>query len=94
MTPTVLHRSGARSIALIGNSQPRQCGIATFTTDLLNALRVETPEVDCWAMVMNDVAEGYRYPSEVRFEINDKNLADYRLGAEYLNGNLVDVVSL
>jgi glycosyltransferase involved in cell wall biosynthesis len=76
------------TIALIGNHLPRQCGIGTFTTDLLAI------DTECWAVVMNDVPEGYDYPSQVRFEINYKNLADYRLAADFLNMNQVDVVCL
>lgn len=86
--------SGPRTIALIGNYFPRQCGIATFTTDLLTALAAENAEVECWAMVINDVPEGYRYPSQVRFELNRNMLTDYRLAADFLNMNQVDVVCL
>ncbi|OEU51003.1 MAG: glycosyl transferase family 1 [Desulfobacterales bacterium C00003060] len=87
-------RAALRTIAVIGNHLPRQCGIATFTTDLLLALSSEAPDVDCWAMAMNDVPEGYRYPHQVRFELNYKNLADYRLAADFLNMNQVDAVCL
>ncbi|GAB4342695.1 MAG: glycosyltransferase family 4 protein [Candidatus Abyssubacteria bacterium] len=83
-----------RTIALIGNYLPRRCGIATFTSDLLEALSATTPQTDYWAVVMNDVPEGYRYPRRVRFELNQKSLADYRLAADFLNMNHVDVVCL
>ena len=73
------HHSYPGKIALIGNYLPRQCGIATFTMDLLTALALENPRGECWAVVMNDVPEGYRYPSQVRFEINQRVLAEYRL---------------
>lgn len=82
------------TIALIGNHLPRQCGIGTFTTDLVEALSVEAKDTEFWAAVMNDVPEGYDYPSRVRFEINYKNLADYRLAAEFFNMNRVEVVCL
>jgi len=88
------YRSRPRKIALVGNHLPRQCGIATFTTDLLNALAAEDPETDCWAMVMNDTPEGYRYPARVRFELNQKLLTDYRLAADFLNINLIEAVYL
>ena len=32
-----------RRIAFIGNSLPRRCGIATFTTDLQQAISTFTP---------------------------------------------------
>jgi hypothetical protein len=31
-------------VAVIGNYLPRQCGIATFTTDLVEGLSAEAPE--------------------------------------------------
>lgn len=81
-------------IALIGNYLPRQCGIATFTTDLLTALAEGNPSGECWAVVMNDVPEGYRYPAQVRFEVNQRMLSEYRLAADFLNMNRVEVVCL
>lgn len=88
------YHSHPRKIALIGNYLPRRCGIATFTTDLLTALAEENPAGEHWAIVMNDVPEGYRYPCRVRFEINQRVLADYHLAADFLNMNRVEVVCL
>ncbi|MBN1426962.1 MAG: glycosyltransferase [Anaerolineae bacterium] len=84
----------SRKIALVGNHLPRHCGIATFTTDLLTALAAEAPEIEFWGVVMNDTPEGYRYPSQVRFEVNQRTLSDYRLAADFLNMSQVDVVCL
>jgi glycosyltransferase involved in cell wall biosynthesis len=81
-------------IALVGNYIPRQCGIATFTADLLSALSEENPLGECWAVVMNDIPEGYHYPPQVRFEVNQRMLAEYRLAADFLNMNRVEVVCL
>jgi len=92
MNPGGLYPESPNTIVLIGNHLPRRCGIATFTTDLLEALSIEAPETDCWSVVMNDVPEGYFYPSQVRFELNHKDLADYRLAADFLNMNQVDAV--
>ncbi len=89
-----IYRGGPRTIALIGTYLPRQCGIATFTSDLLKSLLSERPDSDCWAIAVNDIPSGYRYPPEVRFEIDQKSIADYRLAAEFLNANQVDVVCL
>jgi glycosyltransferase involved in cell wall biosynthesis len=83
-----------KSIAIIGNYLPRQCGIATFTTHLLESIAHNAPDKACWAVAMNDRPEGYLYPSEVRFEINQNQLNEYRLTAELLNLNQVDVVCL
>ena len=34
-----------KKIALIGNSLPRRCGIATYTTDILQAITDRFPDV-------------------------------------------------
>jgi glycosyltransferase involved in cell wall biosynthesis len=94
MTKTGNLPSYPHKIALIGNHLPRRCGIATFTTDLLAGLAEENPSGECWAVVMNDIPEGYRYPARVRFEVNQRVLAEYRLAADFLNMNRVEVVCL
>ncbi|MBC7292906.1 MAG: glycosyltransferase, partial [Thermoleophilia bacterium] len=81
-------------IAVIGNYIPRRCGIATFTTDLAESLAAEAPESEVWAAAMNDVPEGYSYPSRVHFEMNQQSRGDYQLAAEFLNINGVQVASL
>ena len=81
-------------IAFIGNYLPRQCGIATFTTDLCEAVAAEHPGATCIAVPVNDTAAGYAYPSRVRFELFEKDLGSFRRAADFLNINSVDLVSL
>ncbi|MDX8410510.1 MAG: glycosyltransferase family 4 protein [Mariprofundaceae bacterium] len=83
-----------KSIVFIGNYLPRQCGIATFTTHLLESIALNVPGKDCWAMAMNDRPEGYSYPPEVRFEINQSQLNEYSLAADLCNLKQVDVICL
>ena len=80
------------SVAVIGNYSPRLCGIATFTTDLVEALSKEAPEMNLGAVVMNDIPEGYKYPEKVRFEIQQNKLSDYSIASKYLNINQMDIV--
>lgn len=94
MIHTKFIQSNIRKIALVGNYLPRRCGIATFTTDLLTALTREDTGSEFWAVVMNDTPQGYAYPNPVRFELNQKTLADYRMAADFLNINQVDLVCL
>lgn len=82
------------TIVLVGNYLPRMCGIATFTTDLLDALSLESPESDCWVVAMNDIPGGYSYPSCVKFEVSQNKFHEYRLAADFLNMNQVDMVCL
>lgn len=83
-----------RTIAFVGNYLPRRCGIATFTADLVEAVAAASPETSCRAVAVSDRPEGYRYLPRVQFEIDQERLSDYRLAAEYLNINQVDVVCL
>ncbi len=83
-----------KRIAFIGNYVPRQCGIATFTTDLCEAVAAAYPETTCFALPVNDTADGYDYPARVRFELAESDPASYRRAADFLNGNNVDLVCL
>ncbi len=94
MSSLIQYHEGINSIAVIGNYLPRQCGIATFTTDVVEALSAESTNINCWAVVMNDIPEGYPYPEKVHFEINQNKLSDYSVAAEFLNINQIDIVCL
>jgi glycosyltransferase involved in cell wall biosynthesis len=83
-----------RQIAFLGNHLPRQCGIATFTTDLSGAIAAEFSKTDCFVVAMNDAGKRYAYPPRVRFEVAESNIASYRGAAEFLNANKIDVVSV
>ncbi|MGB7291956.1 MAG: glycosyltransferase family 4 protein [Thermodesulfobacteriota bacterium] len=81
-------------IAFIGNYLPRQCGIATFTTDLCEAIAIEYGGTTCIALPVNDIEGGYAYPPRVRFELTEKDIDSYRRAADFLNINNVDLVCL
>ena len=83
-----------RQIAFLGNHLPRQCGIATFTTDLSGAIAAEFPTADCLVVAMNDAGKQYAYPPRVRFEVPENDLASYRVAADFLNAKKIDVVSV
>jgi hypothetical protein len=53
-------------IAVIGNYLPRQCGIATFTTDLCAAISAEYGTARLLALPVNDTEEGYGLPAANR----------------------------
>ena len=88
MTPNL------KRVAFIGNYLPRKCGIATFTSDLVEAFEEEFPEIQTLTLAMNDTEEGYAYPSQVRYEINQDDRLDYERAANFLNQHAVDIISL
>ena len=79
---------------MIGNHLPRQCGIATFTTDLCNAIAAEYGTAQLSVVAINDRQSSYLYPERVRFEISEGDLASYREAAQFLNAGDVDLVCL
>jgi glycosyltransferase involved in cell wall biosynthesis len=81
-------------IGVIGNHLPRQCGIATFTTDLCNAIEAEYGAAQLSVVAVNDGSSSYLYPERVRFEIREDDLSSYRAAAESLNASNVDLVCL
>lgn len=83
-----------RRVAVLGNHLPRQCGIATFTTHLSDAIAGTCPTLECFVLAMNDAGRRHAYPGQVRFEIAEGDVASYRRAADFLNVNAVDVVSV
>lgn len=86
--------TASNRIAFIGNSLPRRCGIATFTTDLENAVAASRADLETVIVAMTDHGQVYDYPSTVEFQINDNNPEDYIRAAELLNSGRFDAVSL
>ena len=81
-------------IAIVGNYLPRRCGIATFTTDLCDAIHAEYGATELLALPVNDTPEGYSYPARVRFELAQDELASYRQAADFLNFSNIHLVCL
>jgi glycosyltransferase involved in cell wall biosynthesis len=82
-------------VALVGTYPPRECGIATFTQDTALSLR-QWPNLvdDVSVCAVNDWPASYRYGPDVRYTIEDSQLASYRRAARAINESGVDVVCL
>jgi len=83
-----------RRIAVIGNSLPRRCGIATFTTDLQQAISTSRPNLETCIVAMTDHGQAYDYPAAVAFQIKDDNIEEYLRAADFLNAGRFDAVCL
>jgi len=81
-------------IAFIGNYLPRECGIATFTTDLCTAFESEFGKGRLFAIPVNDPESAYEYPEQVRLELAQEDIASYERAADFLNFNGNDLVCL
>ncbi|CAM3579292.1 Glycosyltransferase subfamily 4-like N-terminal domain-containing protein [Deinococcus saxicola] len=78
-------------ITVLGNHPPRQCGIATFTADLADALATARPGAEVCVVAMND-GHSYAYPPRVALTVEQNELADYLRVADELNARHTDVL--
>ncbi|MHB8103088.1 MAG: glycosyltransferase family 4 protein [Methanosarcina sp.] len=81
-------------VLFIGTYVPKECGIATFTSDLLNSVSGEYNDVHCEVIALNDPSETYNYPKEVVFQIERDKIEDYYRAADYINQSDIDIVCL
>ncbi len=76
-------------ISCIGNFPPRQCGIATFTRDLIESIiknkRDKNIKAEAYIIAMNDPNQTYNYPEEVKFEIRQEHQRDYLEAVKFIN---------
>ena len=96
MTPSTIGINATYELALIGNYLPRRCGIATFTTDLAEALALEAHAQgdEVIAVAMTDIPEGYAYPRRVKYSVSENVQTDYLRASEFLNTTHHDAVIL
>jgi glycosyltransferase involved in cell wall biosynthesis len=86
--------TSTRRFAFIGNSLPRRCGIATFTTDLQQAVAASPSLPEVTVVAMTDAGRDYDYPPAVGFRVADDSGEEYERAADFLNTQRCDVVSL
>jgi hypothetical protein len=84
MDPTGLHPQSPKTMALIGNYLPRRCVIATFTTDLLEALAIEAQEM------IEACIEAYKITIDEKWIEEARRCYDWFLGRNDLNVPLYD----
>jgi glycosyltransferase involved in cell wall biosynthesis len=87
----IKNSSSKRNIVFLGTSLPRECGIATFTQDLLDQFEhihgFNQPGI---IAINNNVT--YQYDEQVIKEINQHKQSDYTEAADYLNYSDVDLL--
>jgi glycosyltransferase involved in cell wall biosynthesis len=93
-TPAALSSRIPSRVALIGNFPPRRCGIATFTSDVYEALTDGRPDFSCDVYAMDDGAGPYAFPPAVVGRIRQDSLIDYLATADRINASGAEVVCL
>ncbi len=83
------------AIAFIATYPPRQCGIGTFTRDLVGAVRRHSEgRLRTVVAAISEPDSELDYPGEVQYTLNQHDNAEYVRAAEFLNYNNVRAVSL
>src|SRR5438270_6272126 len=80
--------------AYVGSYPPRECGIATFTRDLVEAIDRLNQLAPGGIVAINDPGRTYAYPPAVRWQIDRDVVGSYHEAAEYLNGARHEVVNI
>jgi len=81
-------------IAFVSSSIPRRCGIATFTADVMAAVKAADPTVRCSVVAIDEPNSARAYGPEVKSRIRQREPESYRSAAALLNESNVDVVNL
>lgn len=84
-------------LAFITSFPPRECGIATFTQNLINAVEAGSNFAhasDSVVIAMNDFKNDYQYPPQVIYTINQENQQDYIRAADFINDSDIDACVL
>jgi CBS domain-containing protein len=81
-------------VAYITTYPPKECGIATYTNDLVDAISklyvTQSPTV----IAINESGGYYNYPPHVGFQIDREEVDSYIMAAEYINKSDIDIVNL
>lgn len=78
----------------VASYRPRECGIATYTADLIASLGKESPEHPNIVIAVNDREAHYNYAEEVEFQIEQYDEATYTAAADFVNRSGISLVSL
>jgi len=77
-------------VAFLSTYPPRECGLATFTQDLINAID-SSGEIDTKVIAVTNM-ENYAYDSKVIAQIAQHEQADYMKAARELNDSDIDLL--
>ncbi|MHC5073908.1 MAG: glycosyltransferase [Planctomycetota bacterium] len=87
-------KSSAKKVAFVSSYLPRKCGIATFTSDLIQNVRTAA-KGDFEPLVVAMRSESsLKYDDPVKFEIRQNVKKDYISAADFINFSHVDLISV
>ncbi|MGA3191529.1 MAG: glycosyltransferase family 4 protein [Candidatus Bathyarchaeia archaeon] len=86
--------SNEEHIAFLGTYTPRECGIATFTKDLIDSIDLLAEFAPARVISVNEIETIYDYDSRVKQQIRQDYEEDYVQAANYINSSRINVVNL
>jgi glycosyltransferase involved in cell wall biosynthesis len=87
-------KGSTKKVAFISSSLPRKCGIATFTSDLIDSTATAAKGDFEPLVVAMQSGNDLKYNDPVKFEIRQNVKNDYICAADYINFSHVDAVSV
>ena len=81
-------------IAYLSTYPPRECGIATFTKDLVDSIEEVGDFRPPAIIAINEKATVYDYDERVKFQIRRDSAEDYVQAANYVNSSRIDLVNV
>lgn len=84
----------ADPIAFLGTYVPRECGIATYTKDLVDSIDLLEEFAPARVISVNEKETIYDYSSRVKYQIIQDYEEDYIKAAKYVNESRIKVVNL
>ena len=76
-------------IAFLGTYTPRECGIATFTKDLVDSIDLLGEFAPARVISVNEIETIYDYDSRVKQQIRQDFEEDYIQAAKYINSSRI-----
>jgi glycosyltransferase involved in cell wall biosynthesis len=81
-------------LAFVSTNLPRRCGIATFSADLISAVKAADPRVTCRAAAIDEPNTVRPYGADVRWRIRQGDASNYRAAAEAINRSSAHIVNV
>ncbi|UZR99955.1 glycosyltransferase family 4 protein [Chondrinema litorale] len=72
-------------LAYIGTYPPRECGIGTFTQNLVHSINRSINISEGFVVALNDYEHSYIFPKEVKLIIQQEQQTDYLEAANFIN---------
>lgn len=93
MSPVNMLKNKHLTIGFVSTYPPRECGIATYTKNLMGAIKSVDKHIKMKNIAISD-HENYKYPGNVVFSIHQQDTRDYIRAAKFINESDIDVISL